>query len=57
MYIHEIKLNSNSKFSEQFNLCSDLFGKANDELLTEEERDKYFDMFISERYRLETGHY
>lgn len=57
MYVHEIKLDNNSKFSEQFNLCSDLFSKATDEQLTEEERDKYFDMFISERYRLETGYY
>lgn len=56
-YIHELKLNKDDKFSEQFNLCSDLFKKSTDEKLSEEERKAAWEHFIEERIKLEQGTY
>ena len=54
-HINEIKLDGDSKFIEQFNLCSEYYQKANDESLPEEEREKYYKLWFEERQRLELG--
>jgi hypothetical protein len=56
-HINEIKLNGDDKFTEQFNLCSDYYQKSQDELLSNEERKNYFEGWLQERYRLESGNY
>lgn len=55
-YVHEITLPGDSEFVKKFNYCSELFGKAMDNNNTQEERDKYWDEFLIERYRLESGY-
>jgi len=55
--IHEIKLTSKTPFTEQFNRCSDLFQKFNDDSLSKEEQEENFQAWLDERYRLETGSY
>ncbi len=56
IYIHELKLDGDSEFIERFNYCSELFSKAMDSKNTQEDRNKYWDEFLSERYRLEQGY-
>jgi len=56
-HINEIKLEGNDRFTEQFNLCSEHYQKAQDESLSDEERKKYFELWLHERYRLESGNY
>lgn len=56
MYVHEIKFPETDKFSKQFNECSELFQKWKNEE-NEEIREKYWEGFIIERWRLETGSY
>ena len=55
--VHEIKFEEKDAWSKQFNKCSDLYAKAFDESLSEEEQRKKFDEFVSERIRLEMGMY
>lgn len=57
MYIHEIKLTGGDKFATKFNKCSELFAKSQDETLSDDERKKYFDLFVEERISLELGMY
>lgn len=56
-HINEIKIDDEGKWNKQFNLCSELFMKAQDESLTEEERKNYLDKWFEERQRLELGNY
>jgi DNA topoisomerase VI subunit A len=56
-HINEIKIDGEGKWNKQFNLCSELFMKAQDESLTEEERKNYLDKWFEERQRLELGIY
>ena len=53
--IHEIKLEENDKFSKSFNICSELFKKAMDKNLTEEERKEAFEEYTSRKIALEMG--
>ena len=55
--INEIKIDGEGKWNKQFNLCSELFMKSQDESLTEEERKNYLDKWFEERQRLELGIY
>ena len=57
VHINEIKLDGDSEWHNQFNLCSDLYINAQDESLTNEERKNYFERWVQERYRLESGNY
>ena len=57
IHINEIKLDGDSKWHNQFNLCSDLYIKSQDESLTTEEKKYYFDRWWEERFRLESGNY
>lgn len=57
MHINEIKLKGETPFVKQFNRCSDLFMKAMQEDLSEEERKGYVEAWLAERYLLETGSY
>lgn len=57
VHVNEIKLYGDSKWHDQFNLCSDLYIKSKDESLTSEERESYLDRWWEERYRLESGNY
>lgn len=56
-HINEIKIVGEGKWNKQFNLCSELFMKAQDESLTEHERNNYLDKWFEERQRLELGIY
>lgn len=56
-YIHEIKLEEKNKFSQQFNICSDLFSTYFNMKHSDEEANKIFEQFLFERWRLETGSY
>lgn len=56
-HINEIKIVGEDKWNKQFNLCSELFMKAQDESLTEQERKNYLDKWFEERQRLELGIY
>ena len=57
IHINEIKLEGESKFTTQFNKCSDYWQKSHDESLSEDERKKNFDLWFEERQRLELGIY
>lgn len=57
VYIHEIKLEGEGKFVEQFNKCSDYWQKGHDELLSEEERELNLQLWFEEKQRLELGIY
>lgn len=54
-HINEIKIDGEGKWNKQFNLCSELFMKAQDESLTEQEIKNYLDKWFEERQRLELG--
>lgn len=55
IFVHDIKLPETSDFAKKFNECSELYQKSKDESLTQEERDRYLDMFWSYKYCLEQG--
>ena len=55
IHINEIKLEGESKFISQFNICSDLYLKSNDTNLTKEEREDAFNEWIMRRQYLELG--
>lgn len=57
IFIHNIKLpeKENDDFSKKFNDVSELYRKANDETLTEEDQEGYMKAFISAKYCLEQG--
>ena len=65
IYSHEIKLPENDKnqndkhpgFAKQFNACSDLFREALRGDIPKEEAERYWEYFMQERWRLETGSY
>ena len=57
LHINEIKLEGEDRFTEQFNKCSDYWQKAHDKSLSKEEREENFDMWFSEKQRLELGIY
>lgn len=56
MYVHEIKLEGNDKFSEQFNACSDIFQEYM-ESVDEQKKSQLWEQFLVERWRLESGSY
>lgn len=53
--LHAIKLSGGSEFSQKFNAVSDLFAKAMDESLPEEEQKKWFEQYWQAKYCLEMG--
>jgi hypothetical protein len=55
LFIHEIKVGGESEFATKFNRVSDLFSKAFDETLPEEERDEYWKEYCREKLALELG--
>lgn len=57
LHINEIKLDSETKFANQFNKCSEYFMKSNDESLSEDEREMNLNLWFEERQRLEFGIY
>jgi hypothetical protein len=56
-HINEIKLEGDDTFTKQFNHCSDLYQKFNDETLSEEEREEYYQKWYMARQCLELGIY
>lgn len=57
IHVNELKFQGEDNWTKQFNLCSDLYSKAFDESLPNEEKQEAFDQWIFERQRLETGNY
>lgn len=56
IHINEITFKEDgSKWTKQFNYCSELYAKANDQALSQEERDKYQSKWQIARWELETG--
>ena len=52
MYIHDIKLEETNRFSEQFNICSDLWNRY-----LETGDESILQQFKEERLKLELGQY
>ena len=60
IFIHDIKLpetGGHNNFAKRFNDVSDLWAKAHDENLSEEDREGYLDAFCKAKYCLEQGIY
>ncbi len=57
IHINEIKFEGEDNWTKQFNKCSDLWAKVNDDDLPEDEQRLAFNEWISERQRLEMGMY
>jgi hypothetical protein len=57
IWANEIKLQGEDRFATQFNLCSDLFAKARNEELSEEERNAAWSEYFAEKLKLEQGYY
>lgn len=58
IFIHEIKLKGESKFIDRFNNVSEMYQKAVEIESTDtpqEEKEKYWDAFVSAKYCLEQG--
>jgi len=56
-HINEIKFEGKDRWTIQFNLCSDLFMRSQDNSLSEDQREKAFKMWMEERIKLETDNY
>jgi hypothetical protein len=50
-------LEGDDNFTKQFNHCSDLYQKFNDETLSEEEREEYYQKWYMTKQCLELGIY
>lgn len=57
MFLHDLKFEGEDDWTKKFNECSDYFQKFQDESLTEEQRDYYWDLFWDNRQLLELGIY
>lgn len=57
VHVNQIKVEGETPWARQFNLCSDLYLKSLDRSLSAEERKKYLDLWFEERQRLELGIY
>lgn len=57
IHVNQITLSGTDRFSKQFNVCSELFMKSNNQTLSEEERTKASNEWFEERQRLELGIY
>lgn len=57
VYIHNIKLEGEDRWAKAFNECSELWQKAKDSTLLEEERKNAWVEFIQKRQCLELGMY
>jgi len=56
IHVNELKFKGETPWVKQFNLCSDLWQKATDESLSEEEREEAVEMWTQERWMLEQGY-
>lgn len=56
-HVNQIKVEGDTPWARQFNLCSDLYLKSLDRSLSAEQRKKYLDLWFEERQRLELGIY
>ena len=56
MYVHEIKLSGDDEFAQRFNYVSELYAKAMDTSLSEEERKEYWKQHFEEKLALEQGY-
>lgn len=57
LHVNEIKLTRNDKWGQLFNLCSEYYQKSNDDTLTEDDREEYFEKWKQARINLELGRY
>jgi hypothetical protein len=55
IFISEIKLSGDSDFAKRFNSCSDSWVRANDETLSEEEREEAYQDWFHKKQCLELG--
>jgi hypothetical protein len=57
VHVNQIKVEGDTPWAQQFNLCSDLYLKSMDRSLSAEQRKKYLDLWFEERQKLELGIY
>lgn len=56
-HINEITFEGKDRWTKQFNRCSEHFIKAQDQSLSEKEKEESFQLWFEERQRLELGIY